>query len=52
MTWEVRMSGAYWVVGLVDEEGQLVRIHPIPFLSEREAERGAFRLNVRDEAAS
>lgn len=44
--WETRMSGAYWVVGLTDEEGQLVRVHPIPFTSEREAERGAARLNV------
>jgi hypothetical protein len=43
------MSGGYWVVGLTDEEGQLVRLHPIPFLSERDAARGAARLNARDD---
>lgn len=46
MTWEVRPSGSVWAVGLTDEEGQVIRLHPIPFYSEREAHRGADRLNA------
>lgn len=48
MTWETRPSGNAWVVGQTDEEGQVVRVHPIPFTIKREAERAAARLNARD----
>lgn len=35
-------------VALVDEDGNHVRTHPIPFPYHREADRAAARLNLRD----
>jgi hypothetical protein len=37
----------FYVV-LVDHQGDHIRRHPIPFPYQREAERAAARLNVRD----
>jgi hypothetical protein len=37
-----------WVVALVDHQGNHIRVHPIPFPYEREADRAAARLNIRD----
>lgn len=38
-----------YYVAKVDEQGYAVYTHPLRFPSEREALRGAARLNVRDE---
>lgn len=40
-----------WQVALV-EDGETVKVHPIPFPYEREADRAAARLNVRDAKAA
>lgn len=45
--WEVRPTGSMWAAGLVDEEGQLIRLHPLPFMNALDAERGAARLNAK-----
>jgi hypothetical protein len=37
-----------WYVALVDHQGNYIRRHPIPFPYEREADRAAARLNIRD----
>lgn len=37
-----------WAAVLRNEHGQDVRVHPIGFDTEREAERAVARLNVRD----
>lgn len=49
MRWEAQPSGTAWVVALHNEQGQTIKVHPIPFALEREAERAAVRLNERDD---
>jgi hypothetical protein len=45
-TWVTQPSGSAFVVAVHNEKGQTVRVHPIPFSTEREAERAAARLNA------
>jgi hypothetical protein len=41
-----------WFVALVDHQGNHIRRHPIPFAYQREADRAAARLNIRDGLAA
>jgi hypothetical protein len=47
-TWFVYGENAKHHVVLVDGEGIVERVHPIPFEDRREAVRAATRLNLRD----
>lgn len=49
-TWFVFEHEGFYYVATRDVTGTLVRTHPIPFESQREALRGAARLAARDES--
>jgi hypothetical protein len=49
MTWTITThEGSDIRIGLVDDDGSLLREHPIEFLNVREAHRAVDRLNARD----
>jgi hypothetical protein len=45
--WEGIAVGERWYVAQVADNHEVLHIHPIPFPTGREADRGAERLNAR-----
>lgn len=50
--WRADFMVGHWYVMRVDGNGMYEKRHPIPFDSEREAQRAADRLNARDASES
>jgi len=46
--WVVQPSGTAFVAAVHNEQGQTVRVHPIPFQSALDADRAVARLNDRE----
>lgn len=46
--WTHTLLGEHYYAVLVDQDGEILHTHPIPFSSDNEAARAAVRLNTRD----
>lgn len=47
--WAAQLYEGTWFAALEDQHHHAIRMHPIGFDTEREAQRAASRLNVRDD---